>query len=215
MAATLLTSGQGTGASNTTASISPAANSLVVAIVASTRTAGNPNNPTLSFNSVDKPRQFTQVGASDNQIKIHVFPFLAGSSPASTTCVIDFIGQSQTNTMWAIIQVTGNTQDLPLQYVGNDSISSATGLSVTLAAFGNPSNVTLAAIYDKATKSITAKAAFIELSNQQSTGTLETEYFGSPDTSPNWTWASSSEHVTALAMEIKIGSTGLLLGGEI
>jgi hypothetical protein len=203
MTQTLLTNGQSTGSSATTASISPSANSLVVLIVANTKIGAIPNNPTASWQSVDRPRQFSQVDASDSEIKIHAFPFLAGSSPGSGAITLDFVGQSEDNIMWAIVEVTGIAQTLPLQYAGNDSASSSTGITVTLAAFTDVHNGTVGAIYDKTTRSITAGSGFTELSNQQATGTFEYEYKNSNDTSVDWSWSSASAHVVALAMEIK------------
>lgn len=205
MQATLLTNGVGSGTSVTTASISPTAGKLVVIFVGNFRSGATATNPTITGASTTWTRQLTETSA-DTESKIHLFYAFAAGTGALT---IDMSGINQTDIMWSVAQFSGtNLSSAVVQFAGNHSAASSTGITVTLSAFGNISNAAHGAVYDRAARAITIGSGFTSLSNQQSAGTLVSEWRNDNDTTVDWSWGSASANVCAIGLEIIGLSTG-------
>jgi hypothetical protein len=138
-----------TVSSTTTASITPAANNLVLVSVASALSGTiQPNQPTLSGNSLT----YVAVGSSyygttgGGRRYFTLFRAL-GASPTAGAITIDFAAQNQVQIMWSVDQASGidttgvNGANAIVQSAGTINAASTTD-SVTLAAFSNVNNST-------------------------------------------------------------------------
>src|SRR5712692_2445332 len=142
--ATHLTSGQTSGTSATTASISPGANQLILAWVGLTGDPPSAGNPTLTGNGLT----WVQVGTisfSSRPNGLYLFRAM-GAAPTAGSVTIN-IGTSQDFIGWTITQFSGvdtsgtNGSGAVVQSATNNG-ASVSALTVTLAAFGSPSNAT-------------------------------------------------------------------------
>lgn len=111
IAITNLTKGGATGSitSQATASISPSPNNLVLLSVTSrTNASVEPNAPTATGNGLT----WVQVNTiyfdttSTSRKKLTLFRAM-GSSPSAEAITIDFAGQTQTDVIWVVDQVSG------------------------------------------------------------------------------------------------------------
>lgn len=211
--ATALTTSQGTSATSfNTASISPSSNKLVVLTVGN-KFAGVPNTPTATGNSLTWTQIATRRSSSDTSLRITMFRAM-GASPSSGAITIDFAGQTQANCEWSAtefgnVKTSGtNGADAVVQEADNDASGTATGITVTLGAFANANNATHGVVITNTSLGITAGSGFTELGNSASNQTIESEWKNSSDTSVDWSWASSSNAVDAMAIEIALSQSG-------
>jgi hypothetical protein len=205
----LTTSGSDSSLSSyATASISPTANRLVLLAVTSNFTA-TPNQPTVSGAGLTWVVVATKLD-SDPSRRVTVFRALS-ASPSSGVLTIDFAGQGQSRCSWSVsefanVDRTGtNGSNAIVQSASNTNQgTTASGITVTLGAFGNANNATYGAVRTGSPLAITPGSGFTELGEfDGSATTIETEWKNSNDTSVDWSWASSSPVVIAIAVEIK------------
>lgn len=107
-ATNLVASGNGTNlATYTTASITPAANALILAAIETDIGAGAPSIPTLTGNSLTWVQvidcYFDQAGTTH---RLTVFRAM-GESPTTGAVTIDYAGVTQAGCTWVINQFTG------------------------------------------------------------------------------------------------------------
>jgi hypothetical protein len=117
----------------TTASISPTANSLLVACIGVTK-SGTPENPTasglsLTWSAID--------GGTDTNQRIKVFATLAGASPGSGAVTFDFGGTNQDGCVWGVLEIATGFEPLTVSQAiphHNPGSGTGTGASVTLSS---------------------------------------------------------------------------------
>lgn len=131
-----------------TASITPAANNLVLAWVTNTK-ATTPDTPTLSGNGLTWVQVATVTWGTIGTPTARTTLFRAmGAAPSAGAVTIGFAGVTQTGAAWSIVQFGGvdvsgtNGSGAVVQSVTGrtDNASAAAGLSITLAALGNANN---------------------------------------------------------------------------
>lgn len=140
----LLTGGDSTDSTSyTTASITPAANTLILVWVY-TIAASAVVEPTASGNGLTWVKVGTQVD-DDGVRRITLFRAM-GSSPTAGGITFDFGAQTQTGGGWSITQFSGvdttgtNGSGAVVQFASAMTAGIAEGLTITLAAFSSPDN---------------------------------------------------------------------------
>jgi len=189
-----------------TASISPAANALVI-ISISSQAAATANTPTVTGASGTWVLIGTRIDASNTRRVTMLRD--QSASPGSGALTIDFAGQTQTNCVWSVDSFTGTIVDTAnhgaaaiVQNVGNSTTSGATtSFLITLAAFKSSANMAYGQVRNNTAGAITVGSGFTELS--QCTGIrVDTEYKLN-DNTVDWSWSSQTVISVGLAIEIK------------
>ncbi len=136
--------------SATTASITPGANRLVLAKIASNRGASIPVAPTLSGNGLTWVQIATEVvGINQTTRRITLFRAM-GASPSSGAVTIDFAGEVQDDCNWSIaefdsVDTSGTNGSGAIVQLVTSPADNQSSLTVTLAAFGSANNATFGA----------------------------------------------------------------------
>lgn len=205
-----LTVGTTTSVSSvTTASISPTANRLILALVGSQQGSGAPV-PSLSGNGLT----WTEVNhITVGTRALYLFRALSGSTPTPGTVSITFGGSNQTNIGWQFaefdnVDTTGvNGANAVVQSVTKSQTGTAAGVTVTLAALGSANNATYGAVRNPNNPAITAGSGYTELGQANGAtsgdGAYEAEYKAAGSTTVNWTWVLAANNTLAIGVEIK------------
>jgi hypothetical protein len=194
-----------TQSSYTTASITLTANRLGLLAVASNKSGGGTAaTPTVSGWTLVRSVEV------DTDIRLTLFRRLAGSD-STGALTIDFGGENQSRCQWSIAEFDGidtggvNGANAVVQSADN-SATSGTSLTVTLAAFGDVNNATYGAIIRQfAQEAIVVGSGFTEL-GQSAIGTtrvIQSEWKNSNDTSVDWSWTTAASLVAGIGIEIK------------
>jgi len=197
---TLLTAGSDTGnsaASYSTASITPAANEVVVLYVLVTigsGTAGTitPTHPSITFSSAHQSRTF-----NGTLRRLEMFTGVASASPSAGVITLTPSAATQTGVLWVVQQWTGVDTTSPVVQ-SNAGSGTGTTLSTTLSAFASAANATAAGGGNDAAGSgtWTAGTNFTLLGNPSAMSTPSTriagEYQLANDTSPDLTNSTST-----------------------
>jgi hypothetical protein len=172
------------GAGYQTASITPTPNRLVLCAVFNN--SAGAGTPTLSGCNLTWTQEET---VTTSTYRVTVFRALA-ANPQAGVLTIDFAGTSQTAVRWAVSEFGGvNTTTPVVQSVS--ATGSGTALSVTLSA-GTTANATYGVWGLAAALAVTPESGWTEVHEvQASSGTIETEWKSSFDTSVTATAASS------------------------
>src|SRR3990167_10083775 len=194
--------------SYTTASISPAANNLVLVAVYSHDASAPTATPTLTGAGLTWVQVGTLTTTGDSQARLTLFRTLS-ASPGSGALTIDFGGETQNRCMWSIssfgnVDTSGANGAGAVVQSATNTASSVTTLTVTLSAFGNTNNATYGCLGQNAgTQAITAGTGFTELgeANSGEFEAIETEWRVDNDTSVNWT--TSENNLAGIAVEIR------------
>lgn len=194
--------------SYTTASVSPAANKLILLYVGNRRSGGLPTQPTVTGAGMT----WTLVTSSDggNEIRTSIFRALS-ASPGSGALTIDFSGIAQDSCGWSVVEHTGadttgtNGAGAIVQTATNSNNTTNTGITVTLGAFSDSNNATSGVVYARSARAITVGTGFSQIGTADggTESTITSESRSTNDTSVDWSWASVATQVTAHAIEIK------------
>lgn len=203
---TNLTSGlQNSATSFTSSSISPTANTLIIATVWQIVGSGTPNNCTLSGAGMT----WTEVGnvlSSDNKQRITVFRALSsspGSGAVTSANGSQTVDQQYSFNQFSNVDVSGsNGANAIVQSLASNTFSGTnTGVTVTLSAFSNANNATFGFVAGSAQPGIVAGSGFTELS--QVATESQAQWKNSNDTSVDWTWPSTANIGIGVALELK------------
>lgn len=216
-----LTVGSGASANSfTTASISPDPNFLVLVSVGSAITVGTVNIPTVTgagMTWVEVGHRFDATGSQ----QITLFRDLS-PTPGSGALTIDFAGQSQNECHWSVVEFgevdAGGTHGSAavVQSVSATNTSVSTGITVTLAAFANASNVVYGSVHKNTTSNTVPGSGFLELNeDDNNTASIQAEWKNGNDTSVDWTWASALTISEAIAVEIAVPFGILVADGSV
>lgn len=209
------------GSSVATASFTPVANRLyLVSIATRTGITADPNQPTATGNGftyvVPTNGSVVYDNTSSSRRRLTVFRALA-ASPTAGAITFSFGGQTQTNFVWSIDEVTGmdatgtNGSGAIVQVVNNfDATITNASLTVTLAAFGSASNSTFG-VFSNGDGSVgvaTAGSGFTkkgEVADSGNTIRLVSEFQTANDTSVDLTFATPAE-IGGIGIELKIAA---------
>ena len=203
-AADLTTSGTNVdGTSTATASITPAANTLILAAITSEVASGTSNEPTATGNGLTWVVVNTRVQGT---FRLTVFR-TCGAAPSAGAVTFSFAGQTQASFTWSVVSVSGASisgaqcADAVVQSAVNGDIITTT-LTVTLAAFANAANGTFGAFGIDNNVVFTAGSGFA-LIEQQGCCVSRTafEWKDTNDTSVDITWVSNSRSM-GVALEL-------------
>ena len=208
----------GTGTSLASASISPASDALILAVVSHLRSGLTPTTPTLSGNGLT----WVQIGDSQLETDYRVTLFRAmGSSPSAGAVTADFGGESQSSITMVIDEFTGvdtsgtNGSGATVQSAGS-SAPNGVSIIVTLSSFADAANNAAYGCFGlrSAGATITQGTGFSLLGNAtdgSNNSQAASEFRVGEDTSVDWTWDTSVRNC-ALAVEIAI-APGAPAGG--
>ncbi len=124
------------GSSYATASISPSANHLLLAVVASFRNGAGTVAPTVTGLGLTWTQIVTTV-TGDDKLRITIFRAFSPTTPTPGALTFDFGGQTQDRCLWSICNASDAVS--PQAQSGSKSINGGT-CPVTLAAFADPVN---------------------------------------------------------------------------
>ncbi len=214
----LTTGNSGSASSAATASISPGPNRLVLLSVISAKgSGGDVTTPTASGCGITWVQIATRTANAGNW-RATMFRELV-SAPTSGQVTISFGGQTQHQGIgWNIseampVKTTGaNGADAVVQSATGLASGTNTGLTITLSAFANPSNLIYAFVASQGV-SITVGSGFTQLGLSSITATgFQVQYKLSADTAVDWTWGSVGTEGPGIAIEIAISGDGILTG---
>jgi hypothetical protein len=192
----------------TTASISPTASRWLVVDSFARGPDPVPSDATVAGLSLT----WTQEGSGDagSILRINRHYAWTGASPGSGTITLTY-SVSALGAGWVIYEVNGaNASDPFVQTIANvTSNPPATSVSVTLAAFGNAANRPLISAFHNATEASTedsTPSAYTELADvsggSPNAGFAVAWNSANTDTTPSYSWTTSSSLYAAIASEI-------------
>lgn len=206
----LLTNGaSGSANSSPTASISPAANKLVLVTVFSARgSGGNIATPSVSGCNITWTQVETRTANSANW-RITLFRGL-GTSPTEGVLSITFGGQTQDQGIgWIVDQIspvitsgTNGSDAVPQSTSGVATGATNTGITMNLSAFTRNGSGAYGVVATQGTN-ITAGSGFtLSGSATITAGKMASEFSNSPDNSVDFTWDSENDEGAGIAAEI-------------
>lgn len=142
----LKTSGQNINAQSSyaTASITPGANKIILAMYCS-HVGSIPSNPSISGCNLSWT-QIATVGVATGNDDLRI-TLWRGISASPTTGAITFSGAGSPSAAgWVIAELTGADTANPIVQYNTNSNSSSSALSVSLSAFANANNATLGVV---------------------------------------------------------------------
>lgn len=206
--------------STTTASITPAANKLVlVAVIQSNDYTGASTAPTVSGCGLTWVEVAHADDGTTNANRATVFRGM-GASPTTGVLTIAFPGApaNEFQCDWSVdefdkvIKTGSNGAGAVKQSATNTATSSASSLTVTLAAFSNTQNVTYGAFLTLVNTVFHPGSGFTQLATRNTGNTnMGVEWKNSNDTSVDASWDDASTARAGVAVEIGALSTGGLL----
>lgn len=192
-----------------TASVSPAANRLVLIAVYSRVSSGTPNTPSISGNGLTWENIATVVAGTLTNRKISLFRAMS-ASPSSGAITIDFAGQTQTECNWSVCEFSGvdksgsNGSGAIVQSDAENQGSPITSFSLTMSAFGSQSNMAYGVVGHATNEATTPGSGFTTIHDVSSTGnnqTILTEYkLNEPTVSASWATGTTG---AGIVVEIK------------
>lgn len=204
------------GSSYATASISPGANALILAWIATDRSgAGEPNAPTATGCGLTWVAVASAAFAGFSP-KITLFRAM-GASPTPGAVTFDFASQTQVHAIWSITQFDGtdttgtNGSGAIVQAVADLTTSSVSTFTITLAAFANSTNATAGGFVEAAgTADFTAGSGFTILGQAATTDSglkAATEWRPDNDTTVDIT-SGNAQSFYGVAVEIQAAPVG-------
>lgn len=193
-----------------TASVSPGANRLILAVI-STAAGSAPNAPTATGNGLTWSQVATNNYVAGNR-RVTVLRAM-GSSPSSGAITFDFAGQTQTSAVWSIVQLTNvNTSGSGGSGAIVQSSTSTVGAGVssvpapTLSAFENAANFNVTIISGDISGTVTPDGDFTELTDTNigsGNVTMDVQYAANQTTNTSTLSTTTSAGGGAISIEVK------------
>jgi hypothetical protein len=191
-----------------TASITPTANRLVLALIYNRVWSGTASAPTLSGNGLT----WVEVANVNTTLPRRLTLFRAmGGSPSTGAVTIDMGGVTHVHCIWSIVEFsgvdTGGTNGSAAVVQSQVNNANATNLTVTLGAFADVLNATYGGFSYTANEAATTgnSGAYTQIHNvnqAENTTSILSEYLLANDTSVDASWTTSSL-TYGIAVEIK------------
>ncbi len=224
----LTANGDATNATNyTTASVTPAANRLILLAAVATRNATNDcvNNDIgtvtgngLTWVAVAK-QCFSTTAAPTHTVEIWRS---MGATPSTGTINFAYSASTQLNAAWAVLECSavnqsGTNGSGAVAQSGINAVEPGTSLTVTLGSFSASSNATLGVFALANNVAITPGSGFTQLTNPQVDDagndiSLQVQWTAANDTSVDATFASND--AGGVAIEIVADASGDT-GGDV
>lgn len=164
--------------SYTTASVSPAANSLVVIGIVGAVSATPPTPTVTGFTVTFTAVQSSAFDTAGTQRTLFTFYGQMGASPGSGTIGISFGATTMSGCTWSVVQVTGHNTTTPTRFPV-ESHSTGTSQSATLGALGDTADVALAFVGSDESVTFTGANGFTILGQATSPGGAPVQAIGS------------------------------------
>ena len=195
-----------------TASITPSANKLIIAVIGNVRGTVPATIPTLSGNGLTWVQIETKLNAAENR-RITMFRAM-GSSPSAEAITIDFGGVGQNNCSWSIFEFDGvdttgtNGSGAVGQISTAATVLNTTSLDIILLTFGSVNDGTCSGfiVADNIAIEPDADAGWAEIHESQvndgsGSQVLETQWNPGNDLTCSASWGSD-ESAAGIAFEI-------------
>jgi hypothetical protein len=191
----------------TTASVSIAADRWVVIDVLNTRAAPAPE-PVISGLTLTWVKEDSVVSAAGGSERRASKFYARASGAQSGTITIDFGSSTQTGCAWHVYEMNAatNVSDPFVQTVSSAPATTDTSIVVTLASFALTGNRPLIVAFHLANEASTHESGYTELGDVN--GSAPTIGFAvafhptATDTSPSYSWATTTASRAAIASEI-------------
>ena len=201
------------GSTQSTASITPSANKLLLLSVDSrTSITANPNIPTVTGNGLTWVQVNTVVWDTTGSSRKRKTIFRAFGTPTAGAISINFGGQVQAHVFWVVDEVSGAVSggvDGSAAIIQSATFfqdaTTSSSITVTLNPFANANNATYASFSENLTANVvfTPKAGFTSLATTPALqGQSNTIYKNSGDTTPSVSLSSAANEVGAIGIEI-------------
>lgn len=200
----------------TTASVTPSSNKLVLVAVVNSRNSASActdaDATTMTGNGLTYVKVaeqcFSSSGAPTNMLSLWRS---MGATPSSGAITVGYSATSQAGGGWIVMECDGvdtsgtNGSGAVVQNASNLA-EPGTSLTVSLAAFSDAANATLAIFGLNANNAITPEAGYTELDDVSVTEAsnnmqIQAQYVSSNDTSPSASFSSADS--AGIAIEIK------------
>ena len=147
-----------------TASITPTADTLVLAWFVSSIAAGTPNLPTASGNGLTWVHVATRIHGTRRMTLFRAM----GSSPSTGAITFDLASQTADGAQWSVAEFSGiNTGGTngsgAISHKAVNSSSGATTLTATLSSFADTDDATAGAFFHAANETTTLGSGFSEI----------------------------------------------------
>jgi len=190
-------------ASYVTASITPAANKLILVWVGNRKNGGS-TAPTLSGGGITTWVRVKTITGDGGDYRLTLFRGHS-ASPGTGTITIAFGGNVQEGCSWSVVQ--HSNVDVSIDSGIVQFASNSNGVNVNLGAFSSPSNATAAGFLVKGATSLTPGSGFTQLASLSGNNfRFLTEWRADADTTANASQSGGSEAVLGIAVEIKLGN---------
>jgi hypothetical protein len=208
---TNLTQGQTTTfpiSSGTTASVAPAANTLIKIWISTFGSAATPTSVIGNGITYTHVLSTADYNNGFGPTAFHLFRGMSSSPSAGTIAITGASGTSYIN--WTVDETDGvdtggtNGSDAVVQAVQQSNGAPAASLTVTLAAFSDPDNGVICGIHTYNSATVSVGSGFAFSYDGSSTGYPSVEYRTDNDTTADWTFTPSTR-AGAIALEIKPG----------
>ena len=217
--ATVLTADKNDGnlASYTTASVSPAANALILLVVdrdddtlaqAPTVSGGGMSSWTL-----EETNAYDVAGGVRSELRVYR---AMSATPGSGAITIDFAADAQSGCSWSVIQVTGvdtgGTNGSAAVVQSIVAAATSTGITANMGGFARRSHATLLAVAHQFNEATSAESlSWTELSDTSYVNPgkgLATYFRADNDATPSATWTTSAL-AGAIGIELRAHTTAV------
>ena len=182
-----------------TASVAPSANKLILVTVGDTITSGTAPTVTLTGNGLTWVEVTTTVHSDDTRLRATLFRSM-GAAPSSAPLVMTF-SQNPLACSWSVVEFgnvdssgTDGSGAIAQSAVGLTAGSQAS-LAVTLGPFASTNNAVFGVLLSESSGPIDAGLGFAEIHEVQFgavlTNSIQTQWRASPASSVDWSWSST------------------------
>lgn len=193
-------------ASDTTASFTPTANALVIAVSSACRASSTPTTIAISSTHTGLVGSWTEITIrnSGGTAKQSLFYRMAGGSPSAGTLTFTYSGASNpTRKSWIVDEITGVDTTTPiLQSTTNQT--TGTTLTATLASAVLTGNKSYGSVVSIGAASITPGTGETEIIEATSTGTAAARSQTEHGTDANLDWSGLSATVGSVCVGAEI-----------
>lgn len=193
-------------ASDTTASFTPTANALVIAVSSACRASSTPTTIAISSTHTGLVGSWTEITIrnSGGTAKQSLFYRFAGGSPSAGTCTFTYSGASNpTRKSWIVDEITGVDTTTPIRQSTTNETTGTT-LTATLASAVLTGNKSYGSVVSIGAASITPGTGETEIIEATSTGTAAARSQTEHGTDANLDWSGLSATVGSVCVGAEI-----------
>lgn len=194
-----------------TASQSPTANRIVLAVISNSATSTRPEVPSLSGNGITWVRLDSFYGSTTGTTRVRVTAFagLTGASPSSGAATIGFTN-NQAACTWSFAEFPGthltSISDAIRQVVYGESPDTHLSFEAHLRAGQNSDNAIWSGTYKVGTETITPGTGYTEIHEVAQTGPnaqIQSQYRLGTARLADGSWTTTSREAGVIAVELR------------